>query len=59
MCFAEVNNIKMEARRAGEDVIFFYGNPDGPTPQHITDKLIEASAKPKITDIVQVQEFIN
>jgi alanine-synthesizing transaminase len=23
------------------------GNPDGPAPQHITDKLIEASAKPK------------
>lgn len=46
--FAEVNNIKMEARRAGEDVIdFSMGNPDGPAPQHITDKLIEASAKPK------------
>jgi alanine-synthesizing transaminase len=46
--FAEVNNIKMEARRAGEDVIdFSMGNPDGPAPQHITDKLIEAAAKPK------------
>lgn len=46
--FAEVNNIKMEARRAGIDVIdFSMGNPDGPAPQHITDKLIEASAKPK------------
>lgn len=46
--FAEVNAIKMEARRAGEDVIdFSMGNPDGPAPQHITDKLIEASAKPK------------
>ena len=41
--FAEVNNIKMEARRAGIDVIdFSMGNPDGPAPQHITDKLIEA-----------------
>ena len=46
--FAEVNNIKMEARRAGIDVIdFSMGNPDGPAPQHITDKLIEAAAKPK------------
>ena len=46
--FAEVNNIKMEARRAGIDVIdFSMGNPDGPAPQHITDKLIEASAKTK------------
>ena len=46
--FAEVNNITMEARRAGEDVIdFSMGNPDGPAPQHITDKLIEAAAKPK------------
>lgn len=46
--FAEVNNIKMEARRAGEDIIdFSMGNPDGPAPQHITDKLKEASDKPK------------
>mgnify|MGYP000085453949 CR=1 FL=1 len=38
--FAEVNNIKMEARRAGEDIIdFSMGNPDGPAPQHIIDKL--------------------
>lgn len=46
--FAEVNAIKMEARRAGEDIIdFSMGNPDGPAPKHITDKLIEASQKPK------------
>jgi alanine-synthesizing transaminase len=46
--FAEVNNIKMEARRAGKDVIdFSMGNPDGPAPQHITDKLKEAADKPK------------
>ena len=32
--FAEVNNIKMEARRRGEDIIdFSMGNPDGPAPQ--------------------------
>lgn len=46
--FAEVNNIKMEARRNGEDIIdFSMGNPDGPAPQHITDKLTEAAQKPK------------
>ncbi len=46
--FAEVNAIKMEARRAGMDVIdFSMGNPDGPTPKHIVDKLKEASSKPK------------
>ena len=46
--FAEVNNIKMEARRAGEDIIdFSMGNPDGPAPQHIIDKLKEAASKDK------------
>ena len=46
--FAEVNNIKMEARRAGEDIIdFSMGNPDGPTPQHIIDKLKETADKAK------------
>lgn len=58
--FAEVNNIKMEARRAGEDIIdFSMGNPDGPAPQHITDKLIETAQKPKTMGTVQVQVFIN
>ena len=46
--FAEVNNIKMEARRNGEDIIdFSMGNPDGPAPQHIIDKLKETADKPK------------
>ena len=32
----------MAARRRGEDIIDFgMGNPDGPTPKHIVDKLIE------------------
>ena len=32
----------MAARRRGEDIIDFgMGNPDGPTPQHIVDKLVE------------------
>ena len=46
--FATVNQIKMEARRAGEDIIDLgMGNPDLGTPQHIVDKLIEASQKPQ------------
>lgn len=46
--FAEVNAIKMEARRKGEDIIdFSMGNPDGPTPKHIVDKLKESADKPK------------
>ncbi len=46
--FAEVNDIKMKARHAGEDIIdFSMGNPDGPTPTHIVDKLVEAARKPK------------
>jgi hypothetical protein len=45
--FATVNEIKMEARRAGEDIIDLgMGNPDLGTPDHIVDKLIEAAGKP-------------
>ncbi|MEE8429870.1 MAG: aminotransferase class I/II-fold pyridoxal phosphate-dependent enzyme [Candidatus Desulfatibia sp.] len=45
--FATVNEIKMKARRAGVDIIDLgMGNPDLGTPQHIVDKLIEASQKP-------------
>jgi alanine-synthesizing transaminase len=44
--FATVNQIKMEARRRGEDIIDLgMGNPDIPTPKHIVDKLVEASEK--------------
>jgi alanine-synthesizing transaminase len=44
--FAEINEIKLNARRAGEDIIdFSMGNPDGRTPQHIIDKLIESANK--------------
>ena len=44
--FAEVNAIKMAARRAGEDIIdFSMGNPEGRTPQHIVDKLCESAQK--------------
>jgi len=46
--FAEVNAIKMAARRAAEDIIdFSMGNPDGKTPQHIIDKLCESAKKDK------------
>lgn len=46
--FAIVNQIKMEARRRGEDIIDLgMGNPDLPTPKHIIDKLIEAAQNPK------------
>lgn len=46
--FAIVNQMKMEARKRGEDIIDFgMGNPDMGTPQHIVDKLVEAAYNPK------------
>ena len=46
--FAEVNDLKMAERRAGADVIdFSMGNPDGDTPEHIREKLIESAQKTK------------
>jgi alanine-synthesizing transaminase len=46
--FAQVNEIKMEARRAGQDIIDLgMGNPDLGTPEHIVDKLVEAARKPQ------------
>ncbi|MGD2186907.1 MAG: aminotransferase class I/II-fold pyridoxal phosphate-dependent enzyme [Desulfobacterales bacterium] len=45
--FATVNEIKMDARHAGQDIIDLgMGNPDLGTPQHIVEKLIEAAQKP-------------
>ena len=44
--FAAVNQIKMDARHAGEDIVDLgMGNPDLGTPQHIVDKLTEAAQK--------------
>ncbi len=44
--FAAVNDVKMDLRRKGADIIdLSMGNPDAPTPQHIVQKLIEAAAK--------------
>jgi len=46
--FATVNEIKMEARRAGQDIIDLgMGNPDLATPPHIVEKLTEAAQKPQ------------
>jgi alanine-synthesizing transaminase len=40
--FAEVNAMKAKARAAGRDIIDLgMGNPDGATPPHIVEKLVE------------------
>ena len=45
--FNITGEMKMAARRRGEDIIDFgMGNPDGATPTHIVDKLVEAVRKP-------------
>jgi alanine-synthesizing transaminase len=45
--FNITNELKMAARRRGDDIVdLSMGNPDGPTPQHIVDKLVEASRRP-------------
>ena len=44
--FATVNELKQSARQAGEDIIDLgMGNPDLATPDHIVEKLVEASRK--------------
>ena len=44
--FAITTDLKMAARRKGEDIIDFgMGNPDGPTPKHIVDKLVETALR--------------
>jgi len=44
--FNITNELKMAARRAGEDVIdLSMGNPDGATPRHIVDKLVEVAQR--------------
>ena len=45
--FNITGEMKVAARRRGEDIIDFgMGNPDGATPRHIVDKLVEAAQKP-------------
>jgi alanine-synthesizing transaminase len=44
--FNITGELKASARKRGEDIIDFgMGNPDGATPKHIVDKLIEAAQK--------------
>ena len=46
--FNIVNELKVQARARGEDIIDFgMGNPDLPTPPHIVEKLIEAVKNPR------------
>jgi alanine-synthesizing transaminase len=45
--FNITGEMKVAARRRGEDIIDFgMGNPDGATPKHIVDKLVESAQKP-------------
>ncbi len=45
--FNITGELKAEARWRGEDIIDFgMGNPDGATPAHIVEKMIEAARKP-------------
>jgi len=45
--FNITGEMKVAARRRGEDIIDFgMGNPDGATPKHIVDKMVEAALKP-------------
>ena len=44
--FNQVNELKLAARRRGEDIIDFgMGNPDQPTPPHIVEKMIEVASR--------------
>lgn len=46
--FAKVDQLKLEARRRGEDIIDLgFGNPDIPSPPEAVEKLREAALNPK------------
>lgn len=46
--FNIVTDLKLEARRRGEDIIDLgMGNPDQPTPPHVVEKLAEAIFNPR------------
>lgn len=46
--FTIINNLKIQARHEGADVVDLgFGNPDIPSPQIAVDKLIEAAQNPK------------
>ena len=58
--FAEVNDLKMAERRSGHDVIdFSMGNPDGDTPSHIREKLVESAKKLKLMATHHLKVFLN
>ncbi|MEK7292203.1 MAG: aminotransferase class I/II-fold pyridoxal phosphate-dependent enzyme [Actinomycetota bacterium] len=46
--FTIINNLKIQARQGGADVVDLgFGNPDIPSPQIAVDKLIESAQNPK------------
>ncbi|MGH8875412.1 MAG: aminotransferase class I/II-fold pyridoxal phosphate-dependent enzyme [Acidimicrobiia bacterium] len=46
--FAQVNELKLQARRAGEDIVDLgFGNPDIPSPPEVVEKLVEAARNPR------------
>ena len=46
--FAQVNDLKLQARRRGEDIIDLgFGNPDIPTRPEVVEKLAEAARNPR------------
>ena len=46
--FAEIDQLKLQARRAGDDVIDLgFGNPDIPSPEVAVEKLAEAVHNPR------------
>ncbi len=43
-----MGELKTATRRRGEDIVdLSMGNPDGPTPAHIVEKLVETARRPK------------
>lgn len=47
--FAEVNAAKKAARTRGEDIIDLgMGNPDSRPPEHVVQKLVEATSSPRV-----------
>ena len=46
--FAQIDSLKLQARRAGDDVVdLAFGNPDIPSPEIAVDKLVEAAKNPR------------
>src|SRR5699024_11963929 len=45
--FNITGELKMAARRRGEDIIdMSMGNPDGQTPEHVVEKMVEVAQRP-------------